>query len=209
MNINGTIENYLDELSSNSPTPGGGNVSALCGALAASLGTMVCSLTIGKKKYHEVETEMMKLRNKLGIYKEHFIELAGKDNDAFNEVMEAYKLPMETETDRTKRLIKIEETTLKAAKVPAEVMNYCNEVIPLIKTIAEKGNQNSVSDAGVAALLVCTSAEGAYLNVHINCLSIKNNIEAREILRNAKSMIDIIKSETNLIVKKIIDSFKT
>jgi formiminotetrahydrofolate cyclodeaminase len=209
MNINGTIKNYLDELSSNSPTPGGGNVSALCGALAASLGIMVCSLTIGKKKYYEVETEMMKLRNKLGIYKEHFIELAGKDNEAFSEVMEAYRLPKETETEQTKRSIKIEEATLKAAKIPAEVINYCNEVIPFIKTIAEKGNKNSVSDAGVAALLVCTGAEGAYLNVLINCSSLKNNFEAPEILRKSKSNVGNIKSETSLIIKKIIDRLKS
>lgn len=205
MNVSGTIKNYLDELSSNSPTPGGGNVSAFCGTLAASLGAMVCSLTIGKNKYYEVEADMMKARNKLEAYKEHFLELAVKDNEAFDKVMDAFKLPKETEVEKTMRLKKIEEATVNAARIPQEVINYCRDIIPLIKLIAEKGNHNSVSDAGVAALLICTASEGAYLNVLINCSALKNNIEAAEILKDAKSKMGDIKSASDQIVKKITE----
>lgn len=208
MNISGTIKNYLDELSSSSPTPGGGNVSAYCGALAASLGIMVCSLTIGKKKYLEVEAEMMKARNKLEAFKEHFLELAVKDNEAFNKVMESYKLPKETDIEKTKRTKKIEEATLEAAKVPVEVINFCRDMLPLINMIAVKGNRNSVSDAGVAALLASVAANGAYLNVVINCSSLKNNVEANELQKNITVIADNIKSESDKIVNTIIQELK-
>jgi formiminotetrahydrofolate cyclodeaminase len=204
MNLSKTLHEYLDELSSNSPTPGGGNVSAICGALASSLGTMVCSLTIGKKKYVEVEADMMKIRSKLGAYKDHFLELAEKDNAAFNKVMEAFKLPKETEEDKFIRLKHIEIATLEAAKVPELVINYCMEILPLIKSVFEKGNQNSVSDAGVAALLINAASQGAYLNVLINCSSLKDNNEAKEILNKVAGTIDNIKTESNKIVDKII-----
>jgi glutamate formiminotransferase/formiminotetrahydrofolate cyclodeaminase len=204
MNLSKSLKEYFDELSSVSPTPGGGNVSALCGALASSLGTMVCSLTIGKKKYLDVEAEMMKIRNKLEAYKEHFLELAEKDNAAFDKVMEAFKLPKETEEEKTKRLKKIEEATLEAVKVAEEVINFCKEILPLIRTIAEKGNQNSVSDAGVAALLLSTASQGAYLNVLINCTSLKDNMEAKDILTDATIKKEVIKSESNEIVESII-----
>jgi formiminotetrahydrofolate cyclodeaminase len=209
MNSVKTIKNYLDELSSNSPTPGGGNVSAFCGALAASLGTMVCSLTIGKKKYLEVEAEMMKARNKLSAYQEHFLELAEKDNAAFNKVMDAFRLPKDSESEKTNRLIKIEEATLNAAKVPKEVIFICNEVLPLIKMIAQKGNSNSISDAGVAALLLSMAAKGAYLNVLINCSSLQNNTEAEEILKSTTEIVEKIKTESEQIAEKIIEDLNS
>ncbi|MCX6149916.1 MAG: cyclodeaminase/cyclohydrolase family protein [Ignavibacteriales bacterium] len=209
MNQSNTLKNYLDELSSNSPTPGGGNVSALCGALASSLGTMVCRLTIGKKKYIDVEPDMMKIRSKLESFREEFIDLAAKDNAAFDKVMEAFKFPKETENDKTMRLKKISAATLEAAKVPAEVITSCKVILPLIKTIAEKGNQNSVSDAGVAALLLSTAAQGAYLNVLINCSSLKDNSEAQKLLAEASVVKDEIKSESNNIIEVIIKGFQS
>lgn len=203
MNLSKSLQEYLNELSSNSPTPGGGNVSALCGALASCLGSMVCSLTIGKKKYLEVESDMMKIRNKLSAYKEHFVDLAEKDNNAFNKVMEAFKLPKDNDEEKAKRLFKIEQATLEAAKVPEEVIYYCGEILPLIKTVVEKGNQNSVSDAGVALLLLNAASQGAYLNVLINCSSLKENSEAKEISNNSMKTVEEIKTESNKIIENI------
>lgn len=209
MDISKTLKSYLDDLSSNSPTPGGGNVAAFCGALSSSLGTMVCNLTIGKKKYADNEAEILQVKKKLEEYKEQFISLANKDNGAFDKVMEAFKLPKETEEDKSLRLQKIDEATFAAAEVPSEVIRTCNEVLPLIGIVVEKGNQNSLSDAGVAALLISTAAQGAFLNVLINCSSLKNQTIAGELLKSAGILCNDIKTQSSSIVDKIIKGLKS
>lgn len=208
MNIKKTIEEYLNELSSNSPTPGGGNVSALCGSLSASLGTMVCNLTIGKKKYADVEEEMKSLKVKLEKYISVFTDLAARDNAAFDRVMEAFKLPKETEEEKEIRAQKIEEATFGAAEVPAEVIRNCSEVLPMLRIVALKGNRNSLSDAGVAALLISAAAQGAYLNVLINCSSLSNQTHAQEILKRADILLEEIKNGSSLITDEIVKSLR-
>ncbi|HSP88564.1 MAG TPA: cyclodeaminase/cyclohydrolase family protein [Ignavibacteriaceae bacterium] len=203
MNTNTTLKNYLDELSSNSPTPGGGNVSALCGALACSLGMMVCNLTIGKKKYAEVENEMKELLPKLESAKNDFLKLAGEDNEAFNKVMEAFKLPKETEAEKKLRSEKIDEATFQAAIVPSQVVKTSRIALPYIETVAMKGNQNSLSDAGVAASLLKTAAEGAFLNVMINCSSLSNKIVGEELLKKSDVMLDEVKINSEKIIRNI------
>ncbi len=204
MDTKKTLQNYLDELSSGSPTPGGGNVAALCGTLASSLGIMVCNLTIGKKKYLDFEAEANRIKEKLTSFKNDFIEFARKDNEAFDKVMEAFKLPKNNEAEINSRSEKIQSATLEAAMVPAEVLRKCNEVIPLIKIISEKGNQNSLSDAGVAASLISSSAEGAYLNVLINCTSLTNQITAREVLKTNEIIYREVKEKSAEIISTII-----
>ena len=148
-----SIGHYLEELSSNSPTPGGGNVSAFCGSLASALGIMVCNLTIGKKKYLDSEEELKVLMKKLERAIDEFLSLAEEDNKAFEQVMGALKMPKETEAQITKRSKKIEDATIVAGVVPFRVIYLCKNIIPAIMIIAEKGNQNSLSDAGVAISL--------------------------------------------------------
>lgn len=193
MNIDDSIRNYLDDISSSSPTPGGGNVSAFSGALASSLGIMVCNLTIGKKKYAEVEEEMKDIKFELSLAKEEFLNLAEKDNLAFDKVMRAFKLPKDSEEQKKLRTEQIEAATLEAAEAPAEVLKYCSKIVTLFLTLAEKGNRNSVSDTGVAASLISTAAEGAYLNVLINCSSLSNQTVAREILKKNEIIFQEVK----------------
>ncbi|MBS3944423.1 MAG: cyclodeaminase/cyclohydrolase family protein [Melioribacter sp.] len=207
MNLNKNLQEYFDELSSSSPTPGGGNVSALCGALASSLGTMVCNLTIGKKKYADVEQEMISLKNKLEVYQKEFFELAQKDNEAFDKVMMAFKLPKESDEEKEVRNSKIEEATINAAEVPSEVMRKCYELLPLLKTIADKGNKNSLSDAGVAIALTRTSVQGAYLNVLINCSSLNNQTIAEEIRKRANIIFEEIDKRSAQMLEIITKSF--
>lgn len=207
MNLNKNLQEYFDELSSSSPTPGGGNVAALCGALASSLGTMVCNLTIGKKKYADVEQEMISLKNKLEIYQKEFFELAQKDNEAFDKVMEAFKLPKESDEEKEVRNSKIEEATINAAEVPSEVIRKCYELLPLLKTIADKGNKNSLSDAGVAIALTRTSVQGAYLNVLINCTSLNNQTIAEEIRKRANIIFEEIDKRSAQMLEIITKSF--
>lgn len=207
MNLNKNLQEYFDELSSSSPTPGGGNVAALCGALASSLGTMVCNLTIGKKKYADVEQEMISLKNKLEVYQKEFFELAQKDNEAFDKVMKAFKLPKESDEEKEVRNSKIEEATINAAEVPSEVMRKCYELLQLLKTIADKGNKNSLSDAGVAIALTRTSVQGAYLNVLINCSSLNNQTIAEEIRKRANIIFEEIDKRSAQMLEIITKSF--
>lgn len=203
MNIDDSIRNYLDEIASSSPTPGGGNVSAFSGAAACSLGIMVCNLTIGKKKYADVEEEMKDIKFELAVAKEEFLNLAEKDNQAFEKVMESFKLPKDTDEQKKERSSRIEAATLGAAEVPAEVLKNCNKLISLFQSLAEKGNQNSVSDTGVAASLISTAAEGAFLNVLINCSSLSNQTVAQEILKKNEIMLEEVKEQGSAINSEI------
>lgn len=208
MDLSKSLQQYFNDLSSNAPTPGGGNVAALCGALSSSLGAMVCGLTIGKKKYVEVEAEMISVKAKLESYQKEFFELGQKDNAAFDKVMEAFKLPKETDADKDARSKAIEQATLGAAEVPADVMQKAKELLPLLKVIIEKGNKNSLSDAGVAAALVATASKGAYMNVLINCASLANQTIAQEIKKRADIILDETCSESDHLLEKIFTAIQ-
>ncbi len=204
MNLQKTIKSYLEELSSNSPTPGGGNVAALCGAVASSLGQMVCNLTIGKKKYLEFEPEAKGLLVRFENLKKEFLVLAEKDNEAFDRVMDAFKLPKESEAQIAFRKSAIEKATLEAAFIPEEVIIKCNQLMPLLKEVAEKGNQNSLSDAGVAISLSAAAAEGAFLNVAINCSGLTNKITAQEFLKKSEIIYHEVKEKSQSIIGGIV-----
>jgi methenyltetrahydrofolate cyclohydrolase len=207
MDISHSIGHYLEELSSNSPTPGGGNVSAFCGTLAASLGIMVCNLTIGKKKYFESEQELIGIKEKLEKSKAEFLLLSYEDNRAFDMVMDSYKMPKENDDQKSIRSKKIEAATIGAGIVPSRVISLCKSITPEIMRLAEIGNQNSLSDTGVAISLFSTASQGAYLNVIINCSSYKDNRQAIDILTEAKLNIkeiqDICNKGLAIIEKKI------
>jgi formiminotetrahydrofolate cyclodeaminase len=206
MNTSTTIKNYLDEISSNSPTPGGGNVSAFCGALSCGLGIMVCNLTIGKKKYADVENEIKEISTRLESYKSDFLRLADEDNKAFEQVMDAFKLPKETEEEKKTRSAKIEEATIQAAVIPSNVLETCRSAIPLMKTVASKGNRNSASDAGVGAILLKTASEGAYLNVMTNCSSLSNKTYAAEFLKKSEVAFNEVEIQAEKILADIKNS---
>ncbi|HOP50359.1 MAG TPA: cyclodeaminase/cyclohydrolase family protein [Ignavibacteriales bacterium] len=195
-----TIKEYIENISSNSPTPGGGNVSAFCGSLATSLAVMVTNLTIGKKKYSDVQDEIISLKTNIEHYINKFLDLAQKDNEAFNLVMSAFSLPKDSDSEKEFRKQKIEEATIVAAKVPQDVIiNAYNLVDNFIK-ISEIGNQNSLSDIGVALLLLKTAAQGAYLNVLINISSLSDK-------NFAQSFINEINPIFNNLLNKIDNAY--
>ena len=203
MDTKKTLQKYLEELSSNSPTPGGGNVAALCGVLSSSLGVMVCNLTIGKKKYLDVENEMKELKEKLNAYSEKFILLGKNDNEAFERVMDAFKLPKDTDEQKKLRSEAIEKSTIEAATVPSEVIKSCREVIPILEIISKKGNQNSLSDAGVAIAVISAASQGAFLNVLINYSSLTDKQKAAELLSNAEMLSSEIEEEAKSLFTEI------
>jgi formiminotetrahydrofolate cyclodeaminase len=192
-----TIKAFLDELASSSPAPGGGSVAALSGALGAGLVSMVCALTIGKKKYADVEGEMKKIQAQSEALRGQFTSLVDSDTQAFNKVMEALALPKETDPQRALRAAAIRAATKEAALVPLEVMKHCIDALALAQSVAASGNANSVSDAGVAALMLNAACEGAALNVKINLNGLDDadfvgwkNEEVESILKTSRMMAE-------------------
>jgi formiminotetrahydrofolate cyclodeaminase len=199
-----TVSAFLDELASSSPAPGGGSVAALAGALAGALTSMVCNLTIGKKKYADVEADMKAVLTKSEELRAVVTRLIDRDTDAFNKVMEAYGLPKENDDQKALRSAAIQEATKEATMIPLEVMKHCIDGMALAKVVAEKGNQNSLSDAGVSALLFHAACEGAALNVRINLGGIKDtefvgwkSEEVVSILRTSTMVRDEIMGRIN------------
>ncbi len=172
MLIEKTLSGFLDELSSANPVPGGGSAAALACAVGASLTAMVCTLTIGRKKYLPVEAEMKGILEKSERLRSQFTENVDRDAEAFGKVMEAYNLPKESLDQQALRKAAIEEATKEAALVPLSVMKHALDAMALAKAVAERGNVNSVSDAGVSALMLQAGAESAALNVQINLKNI-------------------------------------
>lgn len=168
------LNDFLSDLASDSPTPGGGSVAALAGALGASLGSMVCNLTIGKKKYADVERDMTLLLAKTEALRLELSQLIDEDAAAFDKVMTAMKMPKETEREKELRTEAMQTALVDAATVPFAVMEKCVEVAALAREAAEKGNAHAVSDAGVAALMARAGAHAAGLNVLINLGSISS-----------------------------------
>lgn len=168
MDTRKTLRAFLDDLASSSPAPGGGSVAALSGALGTALTSMVCNLTIGKKKYAEVDADMRKILAQAEDLRQIFTELISSDTEAFNKVMEAYSLPKETEPQKALRSAAITEATKEATLVPLEVMKHCIDALALAQEVASKGNVNSISDAGVSALMIHAACQSAALNVRIN-----------------------------------------
>lgn len=174
MLIEETLAGFLDEVASDSPAPGGGSVSALSGALGAALGAMVCRLTIGKKKYADVEEDMHKYVAELDESKKKLMLLIDMDTDAFNKLMVAFKLPKETDDDKAARSRAIQEATKEAINVPLGTCRTCLDVIRTCTPVAEKGNVNSITDVGCAVLMARAGFEGAVLNVRINLGGLKD-----------------------------------
>jgi glutamate formiminotransferase/formiminotetrahydrofolate cyclodeaminase len=162
------IEDFIADLASDSPTPGGGSVAALAGALGAALASMVCNLTIGKKKYADAADELRDVLRKTEALRLELARLIDEDAEAFNKVMEAMGLPKATEEEKARRSAAVQVALVDAASVPLAVMAKCVEVVGLASIVAAKGNVNAVSDAGVSALVARAGAHAARLNVLIN-----------------------------------------
>jgi formiminotetrahydrofolate cyclodeaminase len=169
-----SVTDLLNEIASDSPAPGGGSVSALAASLGAALTSMVCRLTIGKKKYIDVQSEIEKVLKRSEDLRVQFISLIDEDTEAFNKVMAAYGLLKETEEQKVKRTAEIQSALKTATLVPLKLMELCREAMELVRIVVEKGNQNSISDASVAALMLQAGCEGAALNVKINLGSISD-----------------------------------
>jgi formiminotetrahydrofolate cyclodeaminase len=181
MLVNLDLKQFVDRLAAGVPTPGGGSASALAGCLAASLGAMVCDLTLGKPKYESVRAEMERARAALSGLRKDLLALVDRDAEAYDEVARAMKLPRETDEQKQARQEALGKASQFATEIPVKTAESCLAVLEQIGVVAEKGNSNAVSDAGVAAHLAHAGLAGAALNVRINLPGIPDRGRAAQI----------------------------
>ena len=175
-----TLREFANELSMDSPAPGGGSAAALCGALSASLSAMVSNLTVGKDEYEKVQDLVKDLAEQGQALKDELLRAIDLDTLAFNRVMECFRLPKKTAEQKQERADAIEAATKEATRIPLGVLEKCVTALKLAKEAALNGNKNSLSDAGVAALAAQAGAEGAYYNVLINLPDIQDRDFTKE-----------------------------
>ena len=198
-----TVRDFQAALASSSPTPGGGTAAAIALGQASALTIMVCDLTIGKEKWSDgwniAEKAMLssvKIMSRAG-------QLADEDSDAFDSVMESFRLAKDTEEEKEVRRAAIRNATLVAAEKPFETAKLALELLEFLPELASKGNANAVSDVGVAALLASAACKGALFNVDINLNSLPEGM-ALEIRTNAPG----IKERSRILSRKIMDEVR-
>ncbi len=194
-----SVQTFLDQLASKASTPGGGGAAAMMGAQAAALISMVCNLTIGKPQYAEVEPQMQTLLQQAETLRETLTGMIKADAEVFDRVMAAYGLPKATESEKASRSAAIQEALKAATEVPLACAKACAETIKLSQIAAEKGNNNVISDAGVAAMAGFGALKSAALNVYINTGSLKDRdfanlrlAELEGLLHNADATTEAI-----------------
>ena len=174
MYIDKPLRHFLDKLAGKSPEPGGGSVAALTGALGAALVSMVANLTLGKEKYKDVQPQVEALLKESEKLRVEMQDLIQKDTEAYGALSEVYKMPKNTDAEKTERTAKMQEALRKACQVPFEIGVKSLDVAKLARRAADIGNVAAVNDAGVAVLLAQACAQSSALNVKINVNSIKD-----------------------------------
>ena len=195
-----TLIDFLQETASESPAPGGGSISAYIGALGAALTTMVSNLSSHKRGWDERWEEFSMLAEKGQNYIIKLNELVDKDTDAFNQILNSFRLSEKTEKEKKIKKESIQKATLNAIEIPLKIMRLSLELMDLIKTLVQKGNPNSVSDVGVAALCARSAVLGAHLNVIINAKDYSDKKSGNELLKEAERIkTKAIKQEKSIL----------
>lgn len=204
-----SLEEFVEKTGSGAPTPGGGSISALAGSLGAALNVMVYELTQGKKVYTAFEPE---LRIKIDTSAEKLKEISSQllvemenDTHAFDSVMDAFKMPKETDLEKQARAEAIQEGYKTAIEVPLKIANLCLESLFLMESLSIHGNVNAITDVGVGALLGYVGVEGALLNVRINLNSIDKGEYKEEIEEKIEKILNIAKDTRSIVMKNVYD----
>lgn len=187
--IDRTLTDFADETASESPAPGGGSISAYMGALGAALGTMVANLSSHKRGWDERWEEFSDWAEKGKAFQIQLMKLVDEDTNAFNKIMDAFSLP-KTEEEKAIRKQAVQEATRFATEVPFKTMQLCYECMSVAKAMAEIGNPNSVTDAGVGALAARAGVVGAFLNVKINASGLDDKAYAEKIIREGENVVE-------------------
>lgn len=202
-----TVEEFINATGSGAPTPGGGSVSALAGSLGAALNVMVYELTQGKKVYKEFEPE---LRSKIDAAAEKLKEISQQlvvemenDTTAFDSVMEAFRMPRQSDEEKQARLEAIQEGYKKAIEVPLRIANLSLESLFLMEVLSLHGNVNAITDVGVGCLLAYVGVEGALLNVRINLNSMNKGQYTEEVEEKISEILNIAKDTRSIIMRNV------
>ena len=198
--VNLSLQAFADETASESPAPGGGSIAAYMGSLGISLATMVANLSAHKKGWDKQWKEFSTWAEKGQKIKDELLYLVDEDTNAFNKIMEAFSLPKSSDKEVKMRSEAIQNATKYATEVPLKTMILAYSSFPIIKAMAEIGNPNSISDAGVGALCARSAVIGAYMNVRINAAELKDEAFKKEILAKAEKIKnDAIKEEEAIL----------
>lgn len=194
---------YFDELSSDSPAPGGGSAAAVSGAQAAALVSMVANLTHGKKGYEDAWQDMEHVASEAQVLKDELRRTIDRDTDAFNGLMDASRLPKKTPEEQAARSLALEKATLNAIEVPLSVVRNMVKVLDLARVTAEKGNKNSISDVSTAAAQARAAAEGAHDNVMINVPGLADKEKGKALLDESTTLLAKVQKMTDEVTKTV------
>ena len=201
-------DEFVEVLSSKAPVPGGGGASALVGAVGAALCNMVGNLTVGKKKYADVEEELRGLMEQVTEIQNRFLQLIDEDAEGFAPLAKAYGLPSGTEEEKAKKAEIMEKCLNDACGVPMEIMENCCRAIDLIEIFAAKGSVLAVSDAGVAAACCRAALKGASLNIYINTKSMKDRKRGDELNQKCDEMIAVYGAKAEKPFDSVLQKLK-
>ena len=194
---------FIQALASKNPTPGGGGASALVGAVGIALGNMVGNLTLGKKKYADVQYDIINLMEKANAIQTELIDLIQKDADAFEPLSKAYGMPANTDDEKAEKARVMAEALKECCEPPLQIMHACCEAIKLHKEFAVKGSAIAISDAGCGAVFCKAALQAAGLNVFINTKSMKDRVLAEQLNQEAKMMLERYTAEADKIYEDV------
>lgn len=206
--VDAPLRKYIEDASSGTPTPGGGSVAALVGALGTAMASMASSFTIGNEKFKNVEPEVRMILGKCNEGREELLNMMNEDVKCYSCVTEAYSLPKSTDNEKKERTEAIQEALKKAVDIPLKVLHSCLKVLEEIRRLADITNPNLISDVGVAALLTNAALLGGKLNVDINIASIKDETLVKKVGMEATNLelkAQTLLNETMKIVKSKIE----
>ncbi len=173
--VSESLEEFLERVAASTPTPGGGTVSAICGAMSAALSRMVANLAVGKQGYEAAQSDLVSIESKGKDLQRRFLDLAERDAKAYDAVVAAMRLPKGTDAERAARKDAMQAAYKRATEVPMMTIRAALDGLELARLAAEKGNRNAITDAGVAALTAEAGIRAASLNVRINLTALRDN----------------------------------
>ena len=203
MYVEDTIRRYVDDAASNQPTPGGGSIAALAGALGVSMGCMAANFTVGRKKFREVEPQVKEMLGGLEEAREVLVGLVDEDTQVYAGVGAAYGMPRETDEQKQARAAAIQEALRAAMDVPLRIMRQCRDVVGLLVTLVDIANPNLISDVGVAAILAQAACRAAKLNVDINLKYLKDEDLCAATAQETADIMDTVRQGASGVANKV------
>ncbi len=199
------IDEYIKELGSKAPVPGGGGASAVAGALSAALSSMVCNLTVGKKSYILVEDDIKKILEDMNKHMESFIKLSDKDAEVFYPLSQAYGFKPQNDEEKKMHEENMEKLLFDAAMVPLDIMKEAYSMLVAVDFLAKKGSKLAVSDAGVAVSMLRSAVCGAMMNVVINVKYMKNREKAQNLMDEASEILENTMNKADIIYREVLE----